>query len=102
MNREFVILNGKFIVPVIDKQNIYRYILVNNFEGFYDNCNNFSQILNSYTEGNQAKIKLKPGQKLQIIQIGDRLEFIIVKTIKEARGFLKGIHTSIVREEDRL
>ena len=50
----------------------------------------------------RQKLKLKPGQKLQVIQIGDRLEFITVKTIKEARGFLKGIDTSIEREEDRI
>jgi AbrB family looped-hinge helix DNA binding protein len=50
----------------------------------------------------RQKLKLKPGQKLQIIQIGDRLEFITVKSIKETRGFLKGIDTSIEREEDRL
>ena len=50
----------------------------------------------------RQKLKLKPGQKLQIIQIGDRLEFIIVKSIKEARGFLKGIDTSVERDEDRI
>ena len=50
----------------------------------------------------RQKLKLKPGQKMQIIQVGDRLEFITIKTIKEARGFLKGIDTSIEREEDRL
>jgi AbrB family looped-hinge helix DNA binding protein len=48
------------------------------------------------------KLKLKPGQKLQILQFGERIEFILLKDIKDARGFLKGIDTTINREEDRL
>jgi AbrB family looped-hinge helix DNA binding protein len=50
----------------------------------------------------RQKLKLKPGQKLQIVQLGDRIEFLIVKNIKDARGFLKGINTNIEREGDRL
>jgi AbrB family looped-hinge helix DNA binding protein len=48
------------------------------------------------------KLKLRPGQKMQILQFGERIEFILLKNIKEARGFLKGIDTNIAREEDRL
>ncbi len=47
-------------------------------------------------------LRLKPGQKLQVIQAEDRIEYIILKNIKDARGFLKGMDTSILREEDRL
>jgi AbrB family looped-hinge helix DNA binding protein len=50
----------------------------------------------------RQKLKLKPGQKLQILQIGDRIEFIPVRNIREARGFLKGIDTKIERERDRI
>jgi len=50
----------------------------------------------------RQKLKLKPGQKLQIIRVGNRLELITVKTVKEARGFLKGIDISIEHGEDRL
>jgi AbrB family looped-hinge helix DNA binding protein len=50
----------------------------------------------------RQKLKLKPGQKLQIIQLGDRIEFLLLKNIKDARGFLKGINTDIEREGDRL
>ena len=50
----------------------------------------------------RQKLKLKPGQKLQIIQLDDRIEFILMKNIKEARGFLKGINTEIEREGDRI
>lgn len=50
----------------------------------------------------REKLKLKPGQKLQIIQLGNRIEIIPVKNIKELRGFLKDIDTNIEREGDRL
>jgi AbrB family looped-hinge helix DNA binding protein len=46
--------------------------------------------------------QLKPGQKLQILQLGDRLELVPLKNIKEARGVLKGMDTAIEREGDRL
>ena len=50
----------------------------------------------------REELKLKPGQKLQIIHLGDRIEFLLLKNIKNARGFLKGINTNIEREGDRL
>jgi AbrB family looped-hinge helix DNA binding protein len=44
---------------------------------------------------------LKPGQKIQVIQYGSRIELIPIRPIKKARGFLKGIDTTIEREADR-
>lgn len=44
---------------------------------------------------------LRPGQKLRAIQLGDRIELVPVRPIKDARGFLKGIDTRIERESDR-
>lgn len=49
----------------------------------------------------REKLNLKPGQKLQIINVGDRIEFVPIQDIKQARGFLKGIDTDIEREGDR-
>ncbi|HQI41627.1 MAG: AbrB family transcriptional regulator [Ignavibacteriales bacterium UTCHB2] len=46
-------------------------------------------------------LNLKPGQKIQIINLGDRIEFVPLPDIKNARGFLKGIDTNIEREEER-
>ena len=48
------------------------------------------------------KLKLRPGQRLQLIQFEDRIEFILLKEIKDARGYLKGINTDIKREGDRV
>ena len=47
-------------------------------------------------------LKLKAGQKLQIFQIGDRLELLPLRKIQEARGMLKGMDTAIESEGDRL
>jgi AbrB family looped-hinge helix DNA binding protein len=50
----------------------------------------------------REKLDLRPGQKLQIMEFGNRIEFLLLKDIKEARGFLKGIDTDINREGDRI
>ena len=49
----------------------------------------------------RRKMNLRPGQKLQILELGNRIEFILLKNIKEARGVLKGMDTDIEREGDR-
>ncbi len=48
------------------------------------------------------ELALKPGMKLQILRFGERIEFILVKSAKEMKGFLKGIDTTVDREEDRV
>jgi len=50
----------------------------------------------------REKLNLRPGQKLQILEFGNRIEFLLLKNIKEARGFLRGIDTNIEREGDRI
>ncbi len=50
----------------------------------------------------RESLHLKPGQKLQVIEYGNRIEMIPTKSIAEMRGFLKGINTEFEREEDRL
>ena len=49
----------------------------------------------------RQKLEIKPGQKLQVFQSGNRIEYIIINDISTARGFLKGIDTEIEREGDR-
>jgi AbrB family looped-hinge helix DNA binding protein len=44
---------------------------------------------------------VEPGQKVKVILYDNRIEMIPVKPIREARGFLKGIDTSVEREPDR-
>lgn len=47
-------------------------------------------------------LHLLPGQKLQIVQAGGRLELIPLLDIRKARGFLKGMDTTFGREDGRL
>jgi AbrB family looped-hinge helix DNA binding protein len=47
-------------------------------------------------------LQLTPGQKVQAILYEDRIELIPVRPMKQMRGFLKGIDTTVPREKDRL
>lgn len=42
------------------------------------------------------------GQKVQIMSYKGRIEVIPLKPMKEMKGFLKGIDTTVAREEDRV
>ena len=50
----------------------------------------------------RESLGIRPGQKIQVIQYDDRIELIPLRTMEEARGFLKGINTTIEREPDRV
>jgi AbrB family looped-hinge helix DNA binding protein len=50
----------------------------------------------------REKFGLLPGQKIQVVVYGDRIELIPVMPAKRMRGFLKGIDTRVPREGDRL
>lgn len=47
-------------------------------------------------------LRLRPGQKMQVIEYQGRIELIPDRDIKELRGFLKGINTQFEREDDRV
>lgn len=47
-------------------------------------------------------LRLVPGQKMQVVEYGERIELIPERSISELRGFVKGIDTSFEREIDRL
>jgi AbrB family looped-hinge helix DNA binding protein len=47
-------------------------------------------------------LDLHPGQKVQAIEYGNRVELVPVKPVREMRGFLRGIDTDVPRESDRL
>lgn len=42
------------------------------------------------------------GQKVQIMSYQGRIEVIPLKPMKDMKGFLKGIDTTVIREEDRI
>ena len=47
-------------------------------------------------------LRLEPGQKVQVLQYQNRVEFIPVRHMSTMRGFLKEIDTNVVREPDRV
>ena len=47
-------------------------------------------------------MQLLPGQKIQVVLYGNRIELVPEKNIKEMRGFLKGINTEFQRDGDRI
>ncbi len=49
----------------------------------------------------RESLSIKPGDKLQIINYAGRIELMRIKAIKNMRGFLKGIDTTVEREKVR-
>jgi AbrB family looped-hinge helix DNA binding protein len=47
-------------------------------------------------------LDIHPGEKLEVFQHENRIELIPVRPIREMRGFLRGIDTTLDREPDRL
>lgn len=50
----------------------------------------------------RERLGIRPGQKLQILQFSDRIEFVLLQNIKSMKGFLKGIKTDVKRHKDRI
>lgn len=50
----------------------------------------------------REKLSLSPGQKVQAILCGDRIELTPLRPVKEMRGFLKGLDTTVRREAERV
>ena len=50
----------------------------------------------------RERLNLEPGQKVQALVYGDRIEFIPLRTVKSMRGFLRGIDTTVARDRDRV
>jgi AbrB family looped-hinge helix DNA binding protein len=48
----------------------------------------------------RRQIGLTPGQKMHVIAYDDKVVFIPMRPIREARGALKGMNTDIQREEE--
>lgn len=47
-------------------------------------------------------LKLRPGQKMRVVEYEGRIELIPDRDIAELRGFIKGIDTRLERENDRV
>ena len=49
----------------------------------------------------REQLRLRPGQKVQAIVYDNRIELIPVRPVKKMRGFVRGIDTTVPREDDR-
>ena len=47
-------------------------------------------------------LHLRPGQQLQIMVIGNRIELVPECSIGDVEGFLESIDTEVSREDDRV
>ena len=51
----------------------------------------------------RERMGLRPGEKLQVISLDNRIEIIPIRPMSEMKGFLKGLDPTFHREgEDRL
>ncbi|MDR3196729.1 MAG: AbrB/MazE/SpoVT family DNA-binding domain-containing protein [Planctomycetaceae bacterium] len=50
----------------------------------------------------REEIGLKAGVSFEVITYVNRIELVPIKPIKNLKGILKGIDTTIIREEDRI
>ena len=48
------------------------------------------------------RMRIHPGQKIQVVEYEGRLELIPERDISELRGFVRGINTDFEREADRV
>ena len=49
----------------------------------------------------RTRMNIKPGERVQVLQYDNRIELVPLRSLKEMRGFLKGMDTGIQRENDR-
>ncbi|GMV07526.1 MAG: hypothetical protein AMXMBFR53_38010 [Gemmatimonadota bacterium] len=47
------------------------------------------------------RLKIRPGQKVEAFAIGERIELVPVRPIRELRGALRGVEARFEREPDR-
>ena len=50
----------------------------------------------------RKSLRIRPGQKIQVLLYDNRIEFIPIVPIKRMRGFLRGTETQVERDKDRL
>ncbi|OGI37076.1 MAG: AbrB family transcriptional regulator [Candidatus Muproteobacteria bacterium RBG_16_64_10] len=50
----------------------------------------------------RESLGLSPGTKVQVLEYDNRIEFIPQKKMRKMRGFLKGLDTTVVRDNDRV
>jgi AbrB family looped-hinge helix DNA binding protein len=52
-------------------------------------------------KGVREAMGIKPGQEVAVLRYGGRIELIPMTPVREMRGLLRGVDSSIERESDR-
>ncbi|HTS22024.1 MAG TPA: AbrB/MazE/SpoVT family DNA-binding domain-containing protein [Casimicrobiaceae bacterium] len=50
----------------------------------------------------RKSLGISAGQKIRVVALGDRIEFIPVRPAKALRGFVRGIDSTVARDRDRV
>ena len=50
----------------------------------------------------RESLGIRPGQRVQVLLYDGRMEFIPLRSIKQMRGFVKGLDTTVERDRDRV
>jgi len=50
----------------------------------------------------RESLGIRPGQRIQVLVYEGLVEFIPLRRMKEMRGFLRGIDTTVERDQDRV
>ena len=50
----------------------------------------------------RKSLGISAGQKIRVVALGDRIEFIPVRPARALRGFVRGIDSTVKREKDRV
>jgi AbrB family looped-hinge helix DNA binding protein len=50
----------------------------------------------------RESMRIRPGQKMEVLHFRDRIELVPLKPLSELMGFLKGIDTEIHKDKDRV
>jgi AbrB family looped-hinge helix DNA binding protein len=48
----------------------------------------------------RESLRIRPGQRIQVLVHEGRVEFIPLRRMKEMQGFLRGIDTTVERDQD--
>jgi AbrB family looped-hinge helix DNA binding protein len=52
-------------------------------------------------KGIREALGIRPGQEVAVLRYRGRVELIPIKPVKQMRGFLRGVDSTIEREPDR-
>jgi len=50
----------------------------------------------------REQLGIRPGERFQVLALGNRIELLPIESPQQLRGFLAGIDTTVVREPDRV